>query len=427
MLEEKITFPLSPRPLSRLVAVCTCLAAAMPFVASRSLAQEPFLEFSASAYGTFAFVGNTVTTARTAPVSVGGGCGTPQVGETSSGTVASLNALPIVQTGLVNTNAASATNEATASSDVHQINLLGGLVVGDEVEAVSTTSKDNTGFHVSAAGSNLVNLVVGGVAITSVPAPNTTIPLAGFGHVVLNEQIVSGSSSNQRLTVNMIHVFVTAANVLNVKVGTQIIVADAVSGLTEVNGPATLDGTAYGTQVAGALIKSSPTAPVSVGCQGNSLITNTLLGINVPNVLTTGTIQDTAQGSVTPAQSSVQTTASIQTANLLNGIITADAIQAQANASTTDGTTFNFSSSGSFVNLSVSGHPEITASVPPNTKVTLTGIGTLYLHRVIQGSNNIQVRMIELVLASGNILGLPTGTDVIVASASASLHSPTHP
>jgi hypothetical protein len=59
--------------------------------------------------------------------------------------------------------------------------------------------------------------------------------------------------------------------------------------------------------------------------------------------------------------------------------------------------------------------------------VTLAGIGTLYLHRVIQGTNNIQVRMIEVVLAAGNVLGLPTGTDIIVASASASLHSPAHP
>lgn len=425
---EFMKFSHLTRSLSRLVAVCTCLAAAMPFLTSNSVAQQvPFLEYSASAYGTFAFVGSTVGTAETAPVSVGGGCGTAQVGETVTGTVASLNALPTVQTGLVNTSGATALNEATASSNVHQINLLGGLIVGDEVEAVSTTSTDNTGFRVSAAGSNLVNLVVAGVAITSVPAPNTKIQLAGFGHVVLNEQIVSGGSSPNRLTVNMIHVYVTAANVLNIKVGTQIIVAHASSGLTEINGPATLDGTAYGTRVAGTLIKSSPTAPVGVGCQGNSLVTNTQLSVNVPNVVTIGTIQDTAQGSVATAQSSAQTTASIQTANLLNGIITVDAIRAQANASTPDGTTFNFSSSGSFVNLSVLGHPEITASVPPNTKVTLTGIGTLYLNRVIQNSNSIQVRMIEVVLSSGNLLGLPTNTDVIVAHASASLHSPAHP
>jgi hypothetical protein len=66
-------------------------------------------------------------------------------------------------------------------------------------------------------------------------------------------------------------------------------------------------------------------------------------------------------------------------------------------------------------------------NVAANTQINLSGIGTLYLHRVIQGTNSITVHMIELVLVSNNVLGLPTGTRIIVASASASLHSPTHP
>jgi hypothetical protein len=129
---------------------------------------------------------------------------------------------------------------------------------------------------------------------------------------------------------------------------------------------------------------------------------------------------------VTPSKSSAQTTASIQNANVLSGIIKAGTINAQANASTTNGVAFHFSTSGSFTNLSVSGHPEITASVSANTQVTLTGIGTLYLKREIQGANNTQIRMIELVLTS-SFMGLPTGSHVIVGVASASLHSPAHP
>ena len=427
-MKEKMKFPLSPRRFSSLVVVSTCLAAAMAFVASNSLAQGPFPEFSASAYGTYAFVGSTVTVGKTAPVSLGSGCGTPQVGLTVHGTVASLSAPPIAVTGLVDTSATTAPDEATSTSDVNEINLLSGFIVASEVKAESTTSKDITGFHVSGAGSSLVNLVVNGTPITSVPAPNTTILLPGIGKVVLNEQIVSSTSSTEALTVNMIHVYVTIANKLKIPVGTQIILADAHSGLSEVNGPASLDGTAFGTRVTGTLIKSSATAPVSVGCEGNSLITATQLSINVPSVLSTGTIKDTAEGSVTLAGSSSHTTASIQTVNLLSGNIKADAVNAHANASTTDGKTFNFDFNGSsFLNLSVAGHPEITSNVAANTKVTLTGIGTLYLKRVIQGSNSIEVRMIEVVLASGNILGLPTGTDVIVADASASLHSPMHP
>jgi hypothetical protein len=59
--------------------------------------------------------------------------------------------------------------------------------------------------------------------------------------------------------------------------------------------------------------------------------------------------------------------------------------------------------------------------------VSLAGIGTLYLHRVTQTSNNIVVRMIVVVLAPGNTLGLPAGLKVEVGVASASLDCPTCP
>jgi hypothetical protein len=427
-MKEGIKFPVLPRPFSRLAAVFLCLAAAMPFVALNS-AQAAFLNYRAQAYGTYAFVGSTVVVGTTAFVNVGPGCGTAAINVSASGTVASVTASPTVKTGVINTNAHDALNAATASSDAHDISLLGGLITASEVKAVSTTFQNNGGFHSSADGSSLLALRVGTTVFTAVPAPNTTIQLAGFGRAVLNEQIVSGSTAAgaEFLTVNMIHVYVTEANALNIRVGTQVIVADATSGLTQIGGPASLDGTAFGTFVNSATIKSSTTVPASVGCRGNALITNTQVGITVPNVLSSGTIKDTAQGSITASLSSAQTSSTVQSVNLLNGTITADVVQDQANASTTDGTTFNFSQSGSFVNLKVSGHPEITSNVGANAQVNLSGIGTLYLHRVIQGTNSINVRMIELVLASGNVLGLPTGMDIIVCSSSASLHNPAHP
>jgi len=432
-MKERIEFPVLPRPFSRLAAVFLCLAAAMPFVAINSV-QAAFLDYTASAYGTYAFVGSTVVVGQTAPVGVGPGCGTAAINQSASGTVASVTALPTLQTGAINTNASDALNTATATSDVHQISLLGGLITGDEVKAVSTTFQDNTGFHSNAAGSSLSVLKVGTTVFNAVPAPNTTIQLAGFGKVVLNEQIASSSATKAQLTVNMIHVYVTTNVTIGgvaIKSGTQMIVAHAFSGLTQVGGPGTLDGNAFGTSVSSSLIKSSPTAPAGVGCLGNALITKSQVSINVPNVLASGTITDTAQGSVTASLSSSETTSTVQNVNLLNGIITASVIHADAKASTTNGTTFNFSEgSGSyFTGLVVQG--VAYANVAANTKLTITlngkTLGTLYLHRVIQGTNSITVRMIELVIASGNSLGLPTGMDITVASASASLHSPAHP
>src|SRR4030095_11476879 len=370
----------SLRLLSRPAAVFLCLAAAMPIVAINSTAQAAFLEYSASAYGTYAFVGGTVVAGKTAPVSIGGGCGAATVPQTKTGTVLTVSVLPTIQTGQINTSAASVVNSATGTADVHAISLLGGFITTTEGKAVSTTFQDGTGFHSNGNGSSLVNLIIaGGLPINVVPAPNTTIQLAGFGRVVLNEQISTGSATGitKGLTVNMLHVYVTIANNLNIPVGTQIIVSDAVSGLRQVNGPATLDGTAHGTQILGTIIKSSPSAPVSVGCNGNGLITKSLLGIHVivpvTNyvVLDSGTIQDTAQGTVAPAQSSSHTTSDIQGVNVLNGTIQATLIHAQADASTTDGSPFNFSSLGSsFGTLTVAGFPAINANVPDNTTIT---------------------------------------------------------
>ena len=166
------------------------------------------LLFRAGAYGTYAFVGKTVTLGKTAAVSVGGGCGTPEEGASRSKTVASVNALPLVSTGVINTSAVSSDDAATGTSDIHQANLLAGLITADEVMAVSTTTDNGGTLSSSGAGSNFVNLVVAGTVINGTPSPNTTINLAGIGYVVLNEQIASSKNEKASLTVNMIHVYV---------------------------------------------------------------------------------------------------------------------------------------------------------------------------------------------------------------------------
>jgi hypothetical protein len=413
--------------LSRLVVTSLSLVAATSFVAISSAAQTDTQLYSAGAYGTYAYVGSVVETAKTAPVGVGPGCGTPKVGASDTATVATVNAAPIVTTGAINTSASSALNTATATSDIHNIAVLSGLITAEEITAVSTTTNNNGTLQSSEAGSSLVNLVVAGTLISALPEPNTTIDLAGFGKVVLNEEIMSSHASKAKLTVNLIHVYITQANVLDIKIGSQIILASAHSGLAEASGPAILDGTAFGTSVSSKLLRSSPTAEVGVGCEGDELKTKTQAGVTVTGVLTSGTITDTAEGTVKPSEAMSQTSSTVQSVNLLGGLITADTIQGQASGSTTDGTTFNFNGTGSFVNISVSGHPEITDNVAQNTEVELSGIGTLYLYRVLPAATKIEVRMIEVKLAPNNILGLPTGLDVKISDSEASLHSTSHP
>lgn len=228
----------------------------------------------------------------------------------------------------------------------------------------------------------------------------------------------------------MIHVYVTVANVLGVKVGTQIIVANAASGIEEVSGPAALDGFAYGAYVsAKPLVQLGPVAEVSLSCMGDDDATQTVTvaSVNVPTILSSATITDTVQGDAITDDSHSKSTSTTQNANLLGGLLTASLIKDEADASTTEGINFNFSSSGSFVNLVVHGHPEIHDNVAPNTTVSIAGLGTLYLHRVIQTNNSIEVRMVELVVNEHNTLGLPIGADIRITVAEASLHNINHP
>jgi hypothetical protein len=404
-----------------------CLLVLTSSISSAQSATSETILFRAGAYGSYAFVGQTITLGKTAPVGVGSGCGTAQVGASVTGTVASVTLPPLILTGTMDTSAASAASDATASADAHDVNLLAELVKADEVKSVSTTSKNGTGFSSSAAGSNFVNLVVNGKAISGTPLPNTDIALPGFGHVVLNEQSTSSGHDSAGLTVNMIHIYITLGNVLGIPVGSQIIVAHANSGLTVAAGPSALDGSAFGTRVNVAnIIHSSPTAPESVPCLGTDGVvrTNSVAGLNVAPELVSGTITDTAQGIITSSSAASETTSAVHSVTVLDGLVTASMVKADASAKTSDGASLDFSDSGSsFLDLKVSGHSEINDNVAPNTKVDIAGIGTLWLHRVIKSRNHIEVRMIELLVTQANVFNVPIGSDILVGDAEASLHS----
>jgi hypothetical protein len=133
-------------------------------------------------------------------------------------------------------------------------------------------------------------------------------------------------------------------------------------------------------------------------------------------VLSTGSISDTAGIGINSSVSSAETTSTVQTVNLLGGIVTADLVKADAHGSY-DGVTHHLNDSGSsFTNLKVNGQD--MSNVAANTSVAISGVGTLWLHRVISTPKSVQVRMIELVVSNAlNPFGLAVGTDIRVAFA----------
>ena len=114
---------------------------------------------------------------------------------------------------------------ARTTAQVGNLNLIGGLVTVESLQAVAqdsissdvveTTSTDGSGFN---------GLMVAGVQIPLNTPPNTSIPLPGIGTLVVNEQIVK---KNGNVTVNGLHITVSTANTQGLAVGSELIVAHA--------------------------------------------------------------------------------------------------------------------------------------------------------------------------------------------------------
>jgi hypothetical protein len=408
----------------RLPVISFLLLLATVFTPFEGFGQTQYTQtYLPSAYGTYAFVGNTLLVGQTAPSSLAGMCGTSQYPLTASATAAGVS-LPLVVTGgAVNTSVSDTYQQAQAQANTASITLLGGLITAQAITAVSTTTNDDNGnFQVSAVGSNFNNLFVLGHGYNGSVAPNTRINLPLLGYVVLNEQSSSIGSYNAIMTVNMIHVYITVGNLLGLQVGTQVIVSNATSGMYNELAPGIFSGYSYGTQVTGtvlASLESSPTAPETLPCTGTggAVLTNTQAGVTLPTILSTGTLVDTVESNLTPGLSSGENTSTIQNLNLLNGLVTATLLQGQVDASVDQSITTTLSGQDTFVDIAVLGHPEIIDGIPANTSVSLAGLGTLYLKRILYTTNSVEVRSLELVVNQSNLYGLPIGLDVIVGDA----------
>ncbi|CAA9373635.1 MAG: hypothetical protein AVDCRST_MAG75-324 [uncultured Propionibacteriaceae bacterium] len=415
--EGRGTRTLQSRVRSRaaMVAVASiALATAVPALGgTATAATTPHFSYTGSAYGTWAKVGSTVRSGPSAYLTFG--C-TTNGNLHKTNTSAGLSLAPLGKTGTVSTTGdtyASPVKSRTTAATA-QVNLLNGLVKATAVKAASSTTRTSTGYSLSSSGTTLTGLVVAGKAVSANTAPNTRINLAGFGYVIVNEQIRTSNG----LTVNGLNLFVTVTNSLGVPVGSRVAVSQAVSALT---GPVAgvLGGYAYGTTATvGTVAKSDASFPKYMPClgTGNVVRTNTGAGVAIGTAVSTGTITNTAQGSISATSATGKLTSTVQSANVINGLVKATAIKASAR-STSNGSTYSHTSSGSgFGTLSVTGHPTIGVSVAPNTKVELKGVGTLYLHRVIRTTRTVEVRMMELVITTP-VNGLAVGTNIKIGVA----------
>ena len=388
--------------------------------------------FRGEAYGTYAnATAGTLATTLGRSAYIACGCkGTG--GVTRSNTVNTVDAgkpfraEAIYTTAYTNKTATSATVKDTAK--VTGVRALDGLITADTIYAVANTSATATTITSTSTGSTFGNLKVLGQSVSASVAPNTRRDIPGFGYVVLKE--VTQASDRQGITVNMLHIYITRTNTLNLPIGSQVIVAHATSGYNRSQPAALYGGQAYAitaiSSVATVENKTGRAAAIYLGCLGTGGVTrsNNVNVTSAPGIASSGTGVTNAVGGPTTTGPVARTTARVQNLNLLSGLITADAVTAVARSTYTssDGA---YSTAGSgFVDLRVLGLP-VSSSVAPNTRVELPGLGYAILYQTSGAktttSARIAVNMVHVYVTTVNSLGLPVGTQVIVASASSSV------
>ncbi len=181
-----------------------------------------------------------------------------------------------------------------------------------------------------------------------------------------------------------------------------------------------VSGEAFGVSVKasvnGAEVTVGPTPHVVLPPDGG-MVSDRLVRIAVPNAATSSTLEVVTTGSIGPATATAQSSATVEQANLLNGVVRAEAVVAMS-TSTANGSTATSTGEGStLIGLSINGTP-VDVTPPPNTTIPIPGGAVILNEQIFEGdgvhTRALTVNMIHVVLKD------PFGTittDIVVSSA----------
>ncbi len=392
--------------------------------------------FLASAYATFANAkaGPVATTLGRSAYIVAGCRGTG--GDLLTNTVDSVHAGKAFRAQATRTTVRTVRGHdsatARSTSKVAGVRALDGLITADAIVSVAKTTATHRRISSSSIGSTFVDLHIAGRPVAANVAPNTKITLRGIGYIVLNSVVQTTAPGRKTLTVQGLRLVITESNQFGLPVGSRIVVSQARSGFDRDQPVAVIGGAAYATSGRFRALEltnqAGRSAAVYLGCRelDRPVQTNSINRTAVDGLAATGTGTTSADGHRTNTGGIVAvTTAKTEGLNLLDGVVTADAVRARAQTRKEAGFSTTTDGSG-FVNLRVLGQAVADGTVAPNTKVELPGIGRVILFETrIQRSSDrvsVAVKMIRLVIDEGNERGLPSG-QIIVSSAASSVRN----
>lgn len=348
-------------------------------------------------------------------------------GQTLTSEVDNLQAGNVLTAGVTSGSIMTRRTDTSAtvqnSAGVTGLNIMGGMITADALTVTATVTATAKSVTPTTSAS-LVNLVVAGQQIPANIPANTVIPLPGIGSVTLNKVTTQGMFRHSgTVGVDFLAIDVKVKNNFGLKIGAQIIVGHAAAGFDR-NAPADVfDGQAYaaeGNAALGDLLnnKIGKSAAVGIPCQGTHRKTrqSSIAGQNIAGILTMGDGLTTAFGGKEGGADVARTTAQIATINLLGGIVSVGAIQAVAQSSVTNGVTTISTDGSGFTGLTVAG-VTIPLNTPPNTTLPLPGIGSVTINEQIVKPTSVVVNGLHLKVTTLNLLGLPVGSEIILAHA----------
>lgn len=289
----------------------------------------------------------------------------------------------ILQVGLLNSSSASKLTAAgatsTSTSTVASVNLLGGLVTSGTARAVSSSTATATGGSTSKLGSTIEDLRISGVPIGNV-APGTRIDVLALDLLGLQVKVADAYVLEETRTgtaTGGYYAVTHSVNVLRVRLlipfaglpaGVDIVVGHAESSATYPQGLAcgttasTVGAeafTAFVSTILGTQVRVGDASIIPLGGTSSNGV-----GASLPGLVTSGTALNYATGSAAAPSSSA--TSHVEDLNVLDGLVTANVIDATSNSPNSATTNLSLT----FVNLRVGGLV-VDLPVAPNTTITL--------------------------------------------------------
>ncbi len=315
----------------------------------------------------------------------------------------------------------------TQSSTVTGLNLLGGLITADALQAVASVNATPDKLTKSDAGTTITNLVVNGTPVAPDVPDNTVLTLPGIGTVTVKAVNTGKNSQQAQESVQMLLVEVSKTNSFGLPVGAKLVIAQAKASYERKQPEVALSGGGSGLHAnadAGTLLDEAAGSAGSIGipgCSGTNgkTLTKSVTNIDVPGLLAIGTITNTAFGGMKGKATVAATSSTTSNVSLLGGLLTATSIAAFAQESSTGGADTPSTAGSGFTGLAIAGLP-VDPNTPPNTSLSLPGIGSVIVNeQLLNARSAVQVNGLHIKVTQQNALGLAVGAQVIVAHASA--------